>query len=170
MALSAAAQEQLLVRQKEVLDGAMPSGNSVAMVNLLKLSLMTGDAELEKTADELARAFSGTVREIPAGCTFLLCGLDLALGPANEVVVVGKQGAPDTQEMLEALDSAYLPRTVHLLKTEATAEDLSSLTGFARDLQMQDGQATAFVCRGQRCERPVTDAREMLRLLEPEPA
>jgi hypothetical protein len=162
--------EQLLVRQKEILDGAMPSGNSVAMVNLLKLSLLTGDAELEKTADQLARAFSGTVREIPAGCTFLLCGLDLALGPASEVVIVGRDGAPDTGKMLRALDTTYLPRTVHLLKTEATGEGLSSLSELARDLQMQDGRATAFVCRGQRCESPVTDAREMLRLMESEPA
>lgn len=160
--------EQLLVRQKEVMDGAIPSGNSMAMHNLLKLSLFTGDADLAASADNLARAFSGTVLQVPAGCTFLLCGLDLALGPSSEVVIVGQEGAPDTLEMLKALDTAYLPRTVHLLKTEATAEELSRLADLTRDLQMQADQATAFVCRNQRCERPVTDPREMLNLLESE--
>ena len=160
--------EQLLVRQKEVLDGAIPSGNSMALLNLLKLSLLTGDADLESAADQLARAFAGTVRQLPAGCTFLLCGLDLALGPANEVVIVGQEKAADAREMLNVLDTTYLPRTVHLLKTGDTSDELFSLAAFTRDLHMQNEQATAYVCRGQRCERPVTDPREMLSLLESE--
>ena len=160
--------EQLLVRQKEVIDGAIPSGNSVAMHNLLKLSLLTGDADLAASGNQLAWAFSGTVRQAPSGCTFLLCGLDLALGPASEVVIVGQEGAPDAREMLNVLDTTYLPRTVHLLKTGVTGDELISLAAFTRDLHMQNEQATAYVCGGQRCERPVTDAREMLRLLESE--
>jgi len=161
--------EQLLVRQKEVMDGAIPSGNSMAMHNLLKLSLFTGDADLAASADNLARAFSGTVRQVPAGCTFLLCGLDLALGPSSEVVVVGQEGADKVEEMLKVLDTMYLPRTVQLLKTEATGQELSSLAPFTRDLKTRDGRGTAFVCQSQSCEMPVTDPQQMLKLLRGEP-
>ena len=160
--------EELLVRQKEVMDGAIPSGNSMALVNLLKLSLLTGDADLESRADELVRAFSGTVRQMPAGCTFLLCGLDLACGPANEAVVVGQEGAGDVAEMLKVLDTTYLPRTVQLLKTEATSQELSRLAPFTRDLKTSGGRATAFVCQNQSCELPVTDPQQMLKLLQGE--
>jgi hypothetical protein len=71
--------EKLLTRPKEVTDGAIPSGNSVMLSNLLRLGRLTDDAELSQKANNLIAAFSGTVAEIPAGCTFFLCGLDMAL-------------------------------------------------------------------------------------------
>ncbi|MFO7875410.1 MAG: thioredoxin domain-containing protein [Desulfovermiculus sp.] len=71
--------EELLTRPKEVTDGAIPSGNSVFLSNLLRLGRLTDNAELTQKANELIAAFSGTVAEIPAGCTFFLCGLDMAL-------------------------------------------------------------------------------------------
>jgi hypothetical protein len=71
--------EQLLTRPKEVTDGAIPSGNSVFLSNLLRLGRIAKNAELKHKADHLIKAFSGTVAQIPAGCTFFLCGLDMAL-------------------------------------------------------------------------------------------
>ncbi|MFW5971687.1 MAG: thioredoxin domain-containing protein [Desulfovermiculus sp.] len=71
--------EELLARPKEVTDGAIPSGNSVMLSNLLRLGRLTDDAELSQKANNLIAAFSGTVAKIPAGCTFFLCGLDMAL-------------------------------------------------------------------------------------------
>ncbi len=71
--------EELLTRPKEVTDGAIPSGNSVFLSNLLRLGQSTDNTELAQKANELINAFSGTVAEIPAGCTFFLCGLDMAL-------------------------------------------------------------------------------------------
>jgi len=71
--------EELLTRPKEVTDGAIPSGNSVFLSNLLRLGQLTDNTELTQKANELITAFSGTVAEIPAGCTFFLCGLDMSL-------------------------------------------------------------------------------------------
>ncbi|MFP4429411.1 MAG: thioredoxin domain-containing protein [Desulfovermiculus sp.] len=71
--------EDLVTRPKEVTDGAIPSGNSVMLSNLLRLGRLTDDAELSQKANDLIAAFSGTVAKIPAGCTFFLCGLDMAL-------------------------------------------------------------------------------------------
>ena len=71
--------EELLTRPKEVTDGAIPSGNSVMLSNLLHLGGLTDNAWLTQKANELITAFSGTIAQIPAGCTFFLCGLDMAL-------------------------------------------------------------------------------------------
>jgi hypothetical protein len=86
--------EELLTRPKEVTDGAIPSGNSVFLSNLLRLGQLTDNAELTQKANELITAFSGTVAEIPAGCTFFLCGLDMALQPSGQE---GDKGSQETQ-------------------------------------------------------------------------
>ena len=76
--------EELLTRPKEVTDGAIPSGNSVFLSNLLRLGQLANNTELSEKANELIKAFSGTVAEIPAGCTFFLCGLDMSLQASGQ--------------------------------------------------------------------------------------
>ncbi len=108
--------EELLLRQKDAYDGAVPSGNSVSMLNLLRLGRMTGDAGLEERAARLGRALSGRVKQFPAGFTQLLCGLSFALGPSHEVVLAGKPGSVDLRAMVEALRSRFIPEKVVLLR------------------------------------------------------
>ncbi|UCH08965.1 MAG: thioredoxin domain-containing protein, partial [Deltaproteobacteria bacterium] len=81
--------ETLLIRQKEIYDGAIPSGNSVAMLNLLRLARMTGSPDLEKKAAAIGAVFSATVRESPSNHTLLMAGVDYDIGPSYEVVIVG---------------------------------------------------------------------------------
>ena len=88
---------ELPVRPKEVIDGAIPSGNSVMLMNLLRLARMTGRRDLEDSATRLPEAFAPQGREPSrAPMPAFLCGLDHAFGPAAEVVVVGRdRGSPD---------------------------------------------------------------------------
>ena len=80
--------EALLLRRKEFYDGAIPSGNSIAMLNLLRLMHLSGETELEERAWDLARAFPQPGGQ-PLGHTMLLCSLDYALGPASEIALLG---------------------------------------------------------------------------------
>ncbi|MEI6501705.1 MAG: thioredoxin domain-containing protein, partial [Armatimonadota bacterium] len=105
---SAEDHEQLMVRPKEVYDGAVPSGNSVAMLNLLRLSRLTGRSQLEAQAEQLANAFTDQLAQAPSMRTQMLCAVDYALGPAAEVVLVGEGVEP----MLRALRSSFQPNTV----------------------------------------------------------
>jgi len=73
--------EKLLVRKKEIYDGAMPSANSMALFNLLRLSSITGDLDIAEMAAKSARSFSAAVREAPTAYTYFLTALDLLLGP-----------------------------------------------------------------------------------------
>ena len=158
--------DNVLVRRKTFEDGAMPSGNSVAMANLLRLSRLTGRTDFEAPADRLSRAASTSVNQVPIGFTHLLSGLDFALGPSQEVVVVGDRTASPTQEAIRTLRRGFRPKTVVLLKApDAGDSSIAQIAPFTRDMESRDGRTTLHVCRGHQCERPTTDLSEMRALL-----
>jgi hypothetical protein len=155
---------ELPVRKKEIYDGAVPSGNAVALHNLLRLARLTGDASVEERAWELARALAGSVKENPTGHVHLLAGLDLALGPTSEIVIAGRRPA-DCEGMIRALHRAFLPHAVWLCKT-GNDRALSSLAPFTRDLEAADTGSLAYVCRNNSCEFPISRTGDMIERLE----
>ena len=159
--------EQLLARPKEIYDGAMPSGNSVAALNLLRLARLTGDDGLDEQAAAQLGAFAGTVSGYPASYTFYLCALDLALDAPLEIVVAGQDGAADTEALLQALRTVYLPGATVLLKpTGEAGSRLAALAPFTAAREPVDGKAAAYVCRNYACQAPVTDPAALGELLE----
>jgi uncharacterized protein YyaL (SSP411 family) len=74
--------ERFIVRKKEIYDGALPSGNSVAIQNLLRLGRLTGDTSLDEKAAKIVKAFSGHVVQFPSGYTQFLVSADLGMGPS----------------------------------------------------------------------------------------
>ena len=157
--------EPLLSRRKEIYDGAIPSANSVHMSNLLRLSRMAGDPAMEERAAAIGRAFSGKVRAAPLAYTQLLQAVNFALGPAYEVVIVGEDGASDTQAMVRALRRSFTPNKVVLFRPPGDSPEIAALAEFTRYQHRLDGKATAYVCQDYACERPTTDPTEMLALL-----
>jgi uncharacterized protein YyaL (SSP411 family) len=153
--------EQLLTRPKEVYDGAMPSGNSVALLNFLRLSRLTGAADLEDKAQTMITAFANTVSSGPTAHSFFLSGLLFYLRPSREVVVVGHAMDGQVEKMLGSVQKAFLPDTVVLYK-DAHSSELELLAPFTRDMTVQNGNATAYVCEGFACQEPVADV-EFLR-------
>ncbi len=157
--------EELLVRRKEIYDGAIPSANSVAMLNLLRLGRMTAAPDLEEKAAIIGRAFSTNVASSPVAYTQLMVALDFALGPSYEVVVAGEPGAQDVSAMLRALRAGFIPNKVVLFRPDGQSPAISRLADFTRYQESVDGKATAYVCRSYNCEFPTTDADAMLDLL-----
>ncbi len=158
--------ERLLVRKKEIYDGAIPSGNSVMMLNLLRLGRLTGNPEFEEMANRLTKAFSGTVEKNPYPFTMLLTALDFAIGPSFEVVIVGDPDADDTQQMVKALQSRFIPNKVVLLRAaDKENPPVTNIAEFTKNLTAIEGKATAYVCLNFRCELPTTDVNAMLELL-----
>ncbi len=159
--------EALIVRKKEVYDGAIPSGNSIAMLNLLRLSRITGNPDFEAKAAQIGQVFSGTVLQAPIGFTQLIIAVDFALGPSYEIVITGNPGARDTRAMIDALRSKFLPRKVVLLRPiYEGAREIIHLAPFIKDYGELDGKTTVYVCVDQQCNLPTTDISEMLKLLD----
>jgi len=158
--------EDLLVRQKEIYDGAVPSGNSVQMLNLLRLGRMTGNADFEEKAAQIGRAFSKTAAQAPSAFTQLMVGLDFAVGPSYEVVIAGDARAADTRGMLRALRTPFVPNKVVLLRpSDAPAPEIARLAEFTRYQSGLQGKATAYVCLNFRCRLPTTEVRQMMKSL-----
>ena len=159
--------ESLLVRQKEIYNGAMPSGNSAAMLNLLRLARMTANSELEEKAAQIGRVFSSSVLQSPASHTQLMAALDFAVGPTYEVVIAGNSQADDTTHMLRALRKEFIPNKVVLLRpTEVELPEIARLAEFTKYLSSKEGKATAYVCQNYSCKLPTTDIGKMLELLD----
>ena len=159
--------EELLVRYKDVLDGAVPSGNSVAMMNLLRLARMTADPDLEAKANLIKQSFTANIKRSPAAHTHFLSALQFALGPTFEVVIAGDIETEDTQAMLKALHKQYLPNKIVLFRPdEGESADILNLAEFTKSQHSLDGKATAYVCQNYRCNLPTTDINEMLKLLK----
>jgi uncharacterized protein YyaL (SSP411 family) len=159
--------EKLIVRKKEIYDGAHPSGNSVAMLNLLRLSRITANPELEKKAIELGRAFSKTVSQFPAAYTYLMSAVDFLKAPSYEVVLVGDPLKNDTKEFIATLWSNFIPNKVVVFKPvgEKTPK-IEKIAEYTKNYRAIEGKATAYVCSNFSCKKPTTDPQEMLKLLE----
>jgi uncharacterized protein YyaL (SSP411 family) len=161
--------DRVLVRKKEIYDGAVPSGNAVAMLNLLRLARLTGHQEYEEKAAALSRTFSDAIAPSPGAHTQFMIALDLARGPSYEVVIVGDSQAEDTKAMIRSLRKAFVPNKVVIFRpTNEEAPAITRLAGFTKDLLCLNKKATAYVCRAFRCELPTTEAHQMLALLKDE--
>jgi uncharacterized protein len=158
--------EPLLARAKEVYDGATPSGNSVAAMVLLRLARITGDPSLEKRADDLMLAFSGIVERYPSAHTQLLGALDLALGPAGEIVIAGEPASEEARAMVHAVRRRFLPRQVLLMNSPGEARVLHAVAPALRAQAPVGGRATAYLCENFACKAPVTDAGSLEALLD----
>ena len=158
--------ENLFVRKKEIYDGAVPSGNSVAMLNLLRLGRMTATSGLEEKAARIGSAFSGNVKNLPSAHTQLMVAMDFGIGPCYEVVIAGKAQAEDTKAMAKALRTLFLPNKVVLLNPgERESPEIAKLAKFTKNQSSIDGRATAYVCMNYNCKLPTTDIDKMLQLL-----
>jgi uncharacterized protein YyaL (SSP411 family) len=159
--------EPLIVRKKEFYDGAIPSGNSVAMLNLLRLGRFTGNSDLEERAVKIGRVFSNEVKQIPSGFTQLMVSVDFGVGPSYEVVIVGKSEAKDTDDMLKALRSRFVPNKVTIFRpTEKKSPEIDKLAEFVQYQASIDGKATAYVCVNYACKTPTTEVNKMLELIK----
>lgn len=164
--LTAEKSENLLVRQRNDTDGALPSAGSVALLDLLKLGRMTQNQDYEDKALALTRTTSQLVETSPPAFTFLLSALDFQIGPSFEVVIAGHSTASDTREMAQVLRKEFAPNKVVLFRpAEEEQPEISDLAPFTLFQVSIDGKATAYVCRDYACELPVTDSEAMLRLL-----
>jgi uncharacterized protein YyaL (SSP411 family) len=107
--------ENLPVRQKEIYDGAIPSGNSVAMLNLLRLGRLSANPDLEQKAAQVGQAFFESVRQSPSAYTQLMTAIDFAVGPSYEIAIIGDPAADDTRGMLRAINLRFMPNKVLIL-------------------------------------------------------
>lgn len=158
--------EKVLIREKKTYDNATPSGNSVELLNLIKIARLTDNPEMESLTVKMEKAFSEEVKRIPAGHTMFIVGVDFKLGPSFEVVVVGNPESEDTVKMIDSLNKPFIPNMVTILKDPETSDELDNINESLTLKKTIEGKSTAYVCASGSCKIPTTSVEEMLRLMD----
>ncbi|HER00199.1 MAG TPA: thioredoxin domain-containing protein [candidate division Zixibacteria bacterium] len=159
--------EQLIHRSKEIYDGAIPSGNSVSALNLIRLARITAKTEWEEISRQLTRAFANQVERYPAGNTMLLTVVDYMVGPSFEIVISGNLEKSDTHEMIMALRQKYIPNRVIIFRRGMDdSPEIVKYAKYTREQKSIGEKATAYVCQNFTCSLPTTDVKAMLETLE----
>lgn len=162
---TSAANTELISRQKEVYDGAIPSGNSVMLLNLLRIGKITQNDQLLEYADKLIRCFSGTIKKSPSAFTYFLCGLDFYFGPVKEIIISEDKSSLNAEEFITVILRKFLPSKILLLQDENNRQTLGSISPFTENLKPVPGKTTVFVCENYQCNLPVTTKEELERLI-----
>jgi len=159
--------EELLARPKEIYDGAIPSANSVAVLDLLRLARLTGDSALEDKAAQAINCFAGTIQQMPGGYSFFLTALLFQQQLGQEIVIVGDAANTETRAMLKLINQNYLPDSLVVLKDIAqTNGEIERLMPFTREMRPIDDRVTAYICSGFTCQQPINETEELRAMLQ----
>jgi uncharacterized protein len=156
--------EELVTRPRDLYDNATPSGSSVAVDVLLKLSVLLDREDYQERAETVLENLSGGIAQIPGAFGRLLSALDFYLSTPYEVAIIGDHEAPGTKALLETVYSSYLPNKVVAGRSEDD-EEAMRLVPLLADRTMRGGEATAYVCVNYACQSPTTEPAELARQL-----
>jgi len=167
---TAGADETILLRTKEDYDGAEPAANSIAVLNLLRLSPMLDKKEWWEMAEKTLRLFGSRLQSIPHAMPQMLVAVEFSLDKPKQIIIAGKREAPDTRAMLRAVHEGFIPNKILLLADGDEGQNyLGKYLPFIKSMTMIDGKATAYVCENYVCQLPTTAIGVMVKLLEAKP-
>ncbi|RPI74033.1 MAG: thioredoxin domain-containing protein [Ignavibacteriales bacterium] len=142
--------EKLISRQKEIYDGAVPSGNSVAMLNLLRIARITAETKYEETAEVINKVFSSQVSRYPAGFTQFLIALNFVIGPSKEIIISGEDYAAFAHRIFRK----FLPEKI-VVKISSVKDEILELVPYLKDYTPVKNKTNVFICENYSCNLPV---------------
>ncbi len=148
--------EELLVREKPSTDGAVPSGNSVAALNLLRLHDFTDNAKWREQAEALFASLGGRFQRVPNAYPALLVALDYYYDVPLEIAVVAEADLGDTAPLADRLRETFVPNKVFCVLTDAAASVQQGAVPWLEGKRALEGKPTAYVCERGRCDLPTS--------------
>jgi uncharacterized protein YyaL (SSP411 family) len=152
----------LVMRVKDDYDGAEPSGNSLAALDLLRLAAITGDSGFRESAERTLAAFARKMSEQPAGLPQMLVGYLWSIGKPVQVILAGERRAADTRALAEAVHRRFLPNRVMAMASDSGGDS----PGETRGMSMVEGRATAYLCENFACQLPVNTLEKFELMLD----
>jgi uncharacterized protein YyaL (SSP411 family) len=148
--------ENVLIRKKSTVDGVIPSGNSVAAMNFLRLGKITKRQIFIKEGEGILRSLMGDLLAQPISYLHAVAALDYLRGTDVDITLVGDPDALETEEMLRSIKNRYIPGLVLRLKDEN-----SDGGGY----KTVNGRTAAYVCTTGLCRPPVAGKEALERIL-----
>ena len=158
--------EKLIARERPGQDGAIPSANSVAALNLLRLSAFTSDDTYHDRASQIFSAFYTTLDKSPVALSEMLLAVDFELDTSKEVFLVRPAADSDATPMLDAMRTTYLPNRVFAIVAQGAELDANAvLIPLLQGKKARNGEVTAYVCENRMCRFPTSDPAEFVEQL-----
>lgn len=151
--------EDLIIRPKEIYDGAIPSGNSVAAHMLLKLARITEDPDLSAMVEKQLHFFAAEVDKHPRAYTYFLIAVDYHLAVPQHIIIAGDENDPATKSMLKTVGSRFLPYAVVLFNNPRQQQALAEISPHFEDKVPSGGKTAAYICQDMMCQAPITDVQ-----------
>ena len=158
--------KSVLIRTKEWYDGAEPTGNSIAILNLLRLAQFTNNEQYDAIARKSVAFFGERMLEAPQAVPQFLVALDFSLAKPKQIIVAGKLDDDLTKALLREVHSRFIPNKILLLADGREGQRrLASFVPFVGSIRMIDGKATAYFCEDYACQLPTSDPLDVAKLL-----
>ncbi|QOV91274.1 thioredoxin domain-containing protein [Humisphaera borealis] len=160
------ADPNLLFRMKDESDGAEPAGNSVAAMNLHRLSQMTDTPAMREKAKKTIASASGRMRQSPLALPYMLTAADFDMGKPRQIVIAGDPASPEAKALLAEVQKRYLPNRIILAADGGAGQAwLGEKLAFIKEMKPINGKPAAYVCQNYTCQQPTTDPAELARSL-----
>ena len=156
--------EQLITRPKELYDGAIPSGNSVAAFNFLRLAQLVDDHELEEKGNQILKSFGSQINEYPKGYSFALMAQLFSQIPKRTIVIVARDKDIQVKKMMEIIHEQFMPFTLITFYSKDQIE-LKNVIPNIEDYKMIEEKPTAYICQNYTCYDPITDFNQLKEML-----
>ena len=157
----------ILLRTKEMYDGAEPAGNSVAAMNLIRISQMTDDSILKKMLATMIRHIGAHVQQAPHAMPLMMAAIDFFLSTPKQIVIAGRRDSADTRKFLEEIARRYLPNKILLLADGGSNQEyLATRLSFLASITPLENKATAFVCENYTCDLPTNDINRFITMFD----
>ena len=164
---SAAGDASLVMRVKDDYDGAEPAGNSVALLNLLRLAQITNRAEFRDSAGKALAAFAPRLAAMPAALPQMLAACEFQFGEPRQIILVGDRDGADTRALLRTLHARFIHNRIVLLVDSPEARRAFAAGIPAIESMRKIGDRTgAYVCRNYTCHLPVSEADQLAELIQ----
>jgi uncharacterized protein YyaL (SSP411 family) len=162
--------ENLIVRAQTANDSAIPSPVGVTVESLLRLGKLLDNEEYFNMAEHILNSNYLYMEKAPQGYLSLLMNVDSLIHPAKEIAIVGRKESPDTEQLLKAIHSLYIPNRIiaFLDPGSADAEELSKKIPLLSGRTLIEGKAAAYVCENFTCHLPVTSPEKLIQQLSAE--
>jgi len=164
---AASGDSSLLARTREAYDGAEPSPNSRAAMNLLHLAQITDRDDWREKARRTLASFGALLASNAEAIPAMASALDFDLAHKRQVLIAGVPGAADTRALLRLVNERFLPNKILLLADDSSGQQqLARWLPFVADVRRIQGKATAYICDNYACKLPTADPDVAARLLD----
>ncbi len=153
--------EDILVKTKDIYDGAEPSGNSIQIMNLLRLGYMTESTSMIAKSEKSLELFSDDMNRAPFSSPQLLCALSFMLYTPKEIIISGDPVNEKTKELVSYINKKYIPNKILIY----SSKELEKISPFIKNLTNNSKGSMVYVCENYQCNLPADDVQKLSELL-----